>query len=618
MKNMVNELKRALVLYRQNRPDEALEIYRGILKQDPQNADAWSGLAAVMRNLGDMRGAAAAYEKAAALRPKSFAFQFNAGLASYVHKDFAKAYAFFSRALALKGDSAEANRLAGVCRSELGDIDGAEALLRTACACDPANAAAAYDLANILCDAGKAGDAEQWYRRALEIRPDFTEAAANLGELLQAVGRTAEAMSLYESILLRCPATPIVVSNALLCLNYNPPADKNAVYETHCRLASACYAGEAATAPAVRRGPARRPLRIGYVSADFRRHSVASFLLPVVANHDHGAYEVYCYAHVEKPDRRSEEFKKHAVWRDIFGLDDEAALRLIRDDDIDILVDLGGHTAGNRLGIFGRRAAPVQVTYCGYPNTTGLRAIDYRLTDWIADPDGEERYYAEKLMRLPGCFLCYAPPQGAPLPDAGAAAGRRAPVFGSFNNIAKISDATMDAWCAILRRVPAARLLLKYRYLDDSTVQQRLAQRFHDRGIGRERIDFQGRIRSLKEHLAVYNLVDIALDTFPYNGATTTCEALWMGVPVVTVAGDRHAARVGASLLSAAGVSELVTHDVEGYVETAVALAADRSRIVSFRQTLRGRVAQGMLCDGTSFTRGLEEAYQTMMEGRNG
>jgi predicted O-linked N-acetylglucosamine transferase (SPINDLY family) len=354
-------------------------------------------------------------------------------------------------------------------------------------------------------------------------------------------------------------------------------------------------------------------MKIGYVSGDFRRHSVANFLLPVFRNHDRSAFEIYCYSNNPRNDDVTERLTAVADhWRRITGLDDDAAAKMIAEDKIDILVDLSGHTDGNRLSLFTRRPAPTQVTWLGYPGSTGVEAIGFRLVDEVSDPAGDsDRHYCERLIRLDHGFLCYAPIDGATALVARAPGNGRIR-FGSFNNPAKLSPATLDVWGKLLDTVDGAELVLKGRPFADPDVRRLLLRRFEDRGIAEQRVVLLDHIPSPAAHMAAYGEIDIGLDPFPYNGTTTTCEALWMGVPVITLLGDRHSGRVGASLLSQVGLEDLIASNEENYVRLAAELAADAPRRADLRATLRDRMAASPLCDEPGFTRRLEAAYLEM------
>lgn len=356
-------------------------------------------------------------------------------------------------------------------------------------------------------------------------------------------------------------------------------------------------------------------MKIGYVSGDFRRHSVANFLLPLFRHHDRSRFQVYCYTNNAWSDDVTERLIAASDhWRRIFALDDEAAAKLIAEDGIDVLLDLSGHTANNRLSLFARQPAPVQATWLGYPGSTGIEAIQYRLVDAITDPPDEaDSHYSERLVRLDKGFLCYEPLDEAPEPIARPDGPVR---FGSFNNPAKLSPATLELWMKVLEAVDGSELVLKGRSLADAKMRQTLLTRFAKRGISPERIVLLEHMAAPERHMAAYGEVDIALDPFPYNGTTTTCEALWMGVPVVTLLGARHSARVGASLLTQVGLESLIARDERDYVRLAADLAADHRRRSGLRGKLRGMMRASPLCDGPGFARRLEEAYRGMVEGK--
>jgi predicted O-linked N-acetylglucosamine transferase (SPINDLY family) len=330
----------------------------------------------------------------------------------------------------------------------------------------------------------------------------------------------------------------------------------------------------------------------------------------VLEHYDRERFEVHCYATNGAVDEVSERLRARVDgWVQAERLTDEELAARVRADGIDILVDLAGHTSGNRLLAFARRAAPVQVTWLGYPTTTGLSAMDYRITDWEVDPAGYEAFNAERPLRLPGSYFCYRPyeraPQVAPLP----ALRSGTVTFGSFNNFAKVSPAVLALWAQVLQAVPGSRLLLKARSLADAQVRQALLERLGAQGIEGERIDLRGWEAEVGGQLALYGEVDIGLDTWPYNGATTTCEALWMGVPVVSLSGATHASRMGRSILKAAGLAHCVADTPEAYVRAAVALAGDLDALARLRAGLRERLRASPLTDEIAFTRNLEAAY---------
>jgi predicted O-linked N-acetylglucosamine transferase (SPINDLY family) len=360
------------------------------------------------------------------------------------------------------------------------------------------------------------------------------------------------------------------------------------------------------------RDPDRR-LRVAYLSGDFRTHSVGYFFQPLLAHHDHRAVEVICYSEVDNPDAMTKELRAHcSLWRDSYKMTDTALRAQLLADRIDVAIDLAGQTAKNRLRALAVKTTPVTATWLGYPATTGLSTIDWRITDDLADPPGVEAFYTEKLLRLDGGFLCYAPPADAPAvaPLPSIATGRI--TFGSFNNMQKISESTIDAWAAILRAAPESRLVLKAPTLVDRGLRQRYQDAFVSRGVDPARVELRTFIVESASHLAAYGEIDIALDPFPYNGTTTSCEAMWMGVPVLTVIGNRHAGRVGFDLLNRIGYPELAAADQSAYVAQAVQLARDPLRLQRLRSDLRERMHASSLCDAPHFARAFEQGIRVM------
>jgi protein O-GlcNAc transferase len=336
---------------------------------------------------------------------------------------------------------------------------------------------------------------------------------------------------------------------------------------------------------------------------------------PLLRGHDRQKVEVFCYAEVTRPDSFTARLQGLADhWRVTVGLSDQRLAERIRTDGIDILVDLAGHTAGNRLPVFARKPAPVRVTWLGYPNTTGLKAIDYRLVDAVTDPDGEaDAWASETLVRLEDGFVCYRGLRDGPELTPPPCLKTGTVTFGSFNNPAKVSTATFDAWAKLLSRLPQARLLLKGMWFADASTCALFLARLGERGVAADRVELVTWLPAA-EHLALYHRVDIALDPFPYNGTTTTCEALWMGVPVITLRGHRHAGRVGASLLTRIGLTDLIAHSIEEYVEIAVALAGNSGRLDDLRRALRPRMAASTICDERAFACKMEAAFRSMWQ----
>ncbi len=526
------------------------------------------------------------------------------------------------------------------------------ALYERALAVDPDCYAALVNLANILDLDNQPNEAAALYQKAIATRKNPVEALVNFGNLLSKQGRLKASVACYEQALRITPKNaivhnnlanllknkgevenaldhyrlateldpgfPVAASNRVFAMNYSGKVDGNALYEAHRAWAEHWADPESAKAAPFQndRSPERR-LRIGYLSPDFWTHSVAYFMEPLLENHDREQVEIVCYANARRADATTERLQGLADrWRDIRPLTDEQVAGMVRADGVDILVDLAGHTAGNRLFVFARKSAPIQVAYLGYPATTGMRAMDYRLTDSYADPEGvADAWHSETLVRLPTGFHCFRPPDEAPAvgPLPAREAGRV--TFGSFNNLGKVGGEVIALWSQVLRAVPDAHLIVKSQALADPGTCDDLAARFAAEGINAERLALHGRIQSQDEHLALYNRVDLALDSFPYNGVTTSCEALWMGVPVVSLAGGTHASRVGLSLLSHLGLAELTAKSADQFVERAVGLAGDFDRLEALRSTLRARMEAAPITDGSSLAGAIEAAYREMWKG---
>ncbi|NJO37518.1 MAG: tetratricopeptide repeat protein [Rhizobiales bacterium] len=453
----------------------------------------------------------------------------------------------------------------------------------------------------------------------LEAIPQGCDQAANAANLLGMMqvsqGKIRQGLDVMAATDELAPHAFPLQATRVMYLNYDPdipwPDLKKAHVDIGRRFAESLPELDQDVLPS-NLDPNRR-LRIGFVSPDFRTHSVAYFIRPYFQGFDRTQFDVVAYAHMANEDAVSADFRGLATeWRNVFDLSDQVLADQIRADGIDILVDLAGYTRETRLRAFTARPAPIQMTYVGYPNTTGLPAIDYRITDWIADPEGMDDHYTETLIRLPGCFLTYAIPAHAPELEPAPAEYRDYVTFGSFNNFAKINPGVIRLWAAVMHAVPGSRLLLKSAHSSDRTAQTVIKGSFEQAGIDPARIAFSAYRQTASNHLAVYNDVDIALDTFPYNGTTTTCEALWMGVPVVTLVGDRHAARVGASLLTTVGFPAGIAESPEDYVTTARLLAENVGLLKTMRRTLRDTMMHSPLCDSVSRARTLEQAFRAV------
>jgi predicted O-linked N-acetylglucosamine transferase (SPINDLY family) len=472
----------------------------------------------------------------------------------------------------------------------------AEPHFRKATEIDPGMATAWNNLGlSLLEKPGHIAEGMECLDKALQLDPFLVAASSARALGLQRLYKAEESLDLHSSILWMEPQNARVLSARNMLLNYLPREDRQSVFEAHKEF-GALFVKDEFQVFFNPQEPDKK-LRVGFISPDLRHHSVAFFLKPLLQNLDPSRVQTLLYHCHHTEDATSAALRRlTSKWTNLNGVEDDAAATLIQRDAPDILIDLAGHSAMNRLPLLARGLAPVQVSYLGYPNTTGVAAITHRLVDDITDPSGDADAFAtEKLIRFSPCAWTYEAPSDAPTP---AMPDESSPVtFGSFNNFLKVTDDTLAVWAKILAQVPNSRLFTKSVYLDDPEVKKNVLERLASAGITEDRVEISGFFAATQDHLAAYNRVDVALDTFPYNGTTTTCEALWMGVPVVTLTGDRHAARVGLSLLTAIGHAEWSAENEDAYIEKSVTLAQDRALRSQLRESLRSRVAGSILCD---------------------
>jgi len=629
--------------------EEAAIEYAKVLDTDPNFVPAYGNLAVMLQLTGRGDEALPYYAQAVKLDANDYAAFFNRGMLFKEYGRIEEGIADLQQSIKIKGDYGLAVVQLAELYKEKGNLEEALATLHYLIKIEPQNAEVHKMIGRIYKGKKQPLMTELYFRKALELDPHSADTINELAVLLELLGKTTEAATYLEKAISLWPDDPCFYNNlgalmrtkgetrrAVACfqkaLELNPT-----MYRTHSNLLFTynCIPGMSAErifaehqqwnerfAVPLQVSITRhsnefdigRRLKIGYVSPDFRKHAVASFIEPVLSNHDKKKVEIFLYNNFEYADETTIRLKGLADgWRDIVKLSDEQVAQLIRQDQIDILVDLSGHTAGHRLLVFARRPAPVQVTWIGYPNTTGMTAMDYRITDAFADPLGQtDCYYTEKLVRLPHSFLCFQPMANSPTCNNLPALNGQGITFGSFNNVSKITPQVLNLWVKILNAVPNSRLFLKFLALSDSTIQQGVIAAFAQRGIAPERLKLTGQTQAYYQHLADYHSVDIALDTFPYNGTTTTCEALWMGVPVVTIAGDAHVSRVGVSLLNNLGLPELVAKTEEEYVAIAVNLSSNLSRLNWLREHLREGMTRSPLMQAEKFTQELEHVYQDL------
>jgi len=645
MDGVARALSLAFQLFDAGRRVEAASVCQSVLALAPHHPDALHLQGALAHVGGEPQRAIGPILRSVALAPGRAIVHNTLGCAELAIGRPVLAAASLSRALALKPDLAEAASNLGIARKQLGDPDGAleacrravalapdhvsarvnlgavleergdyqeaAAEFRRAIGLDPASAAAAFNLGRALVPQGRLGEAAASNARALALDPSHAEAHLNLGTAKFSIGALDEAIACVRNVLSLKPDDAPAHSNLLFMMLSHPDVGPDALFaearrweDRHARPLYRLWR------PHDNDRDPERPLRIGYLSADLRQHAVTNNIDGLYTKLDATEFRLYGYAEVAQPDAVTETFRRRAEgWRFIVGLGDEAVAEAIRADRIDILVCMAGHTAGNRLRICALKPAPIQVSF-GDLTTTGLEAMDYWVSDPIVHPLDTTERFTETLLRLPS-FETHRPPAGAPDPGRPPSLDKGYVTFRSCSNLSKINPSVVALWARVLHAVPGARLLLKYvNRFADPAVRGRFAELFASHGIGADRLDFRFEVQARVHHLGVLHDIDIGLDPFPFNGCTTTFEALWMGVPVVTLSGQRFVGRVGEGILRRVDLGDLVARDGDEYVRIAAALAADSGRLAELRGSLRPRTAASALCDHEGLARATGQAFR--------
>jgi predicted O-linked N-acetylglucosamine transferase (SPINDLY family) len=631
----------ALAHHRAGALAEAVAAYRKAIALRPNHVECLVNLAQALLVLRCLDDSIAASCQAVALAPFIPEAHFNLGNALMLKGQTPQAIEAYRQAIRHRPSFSEAYSNLGNVLLSMGQIAQAIEACQTATRLNPNAAEGWHNYGNALQAAGRLPEAEASFRRGISLQPRWPDGYVNLGSVLLELQQIDQAIKAFQQALTLGPGHLRALRNLGTALteqgtvrqaiaayrqakDQDPLAHDGMLYAMHFDATASVVEisrahlewgrqyTRADPPPPLHRnsGQPDRRLKIGYVSGDFREHSVAYFLLQLLENHSATEVEVFAYSNSLRCDAMTQRLKRYVShWHQIWGLSDPLAAELIREHQIDVLVDLSGHTDHHRLPLFALRPAPVQVTWLGYPNTTGLTSIDYRMTDALADPFGQtEESYSEQLFRLSPTAWCFATPEAVDITPLSA----RPITFATFNSFAKVTDAMLTLWLELLTALPDARLVLKARGLDSPTVRNRVQQRLAEAAVDPSRVDLLRRVPDVRSHLALYNKVDIALDTFPYHGTTTTCEALWMGVPVITLAGQAHVSRVGVSLLTNAGLPELIASTPDQYTRLAIALAVDRPRLDALRSSLRNRLKLSAVMDGPQFARSVEGAFRQM------
>ena len=596
------------------RPEQALASYERALEIEPRYFEALINRGNALIELRRFEEALASYERALEVDPGSAAAHYDRGNALRALRRNAEALASYDRALALKPDYAEAFNNRAVALSELQRHAEAVADCDRAIVLMPDNAEVHYNRGNALHALNRHAEALASFDRAIELRPDYAEAVNNRGNALCGLGRHRDAVTSYERALEIRPNAAVYHSNKIFSLDFLPGhgfAEQRAVREDYERMHARDLLQPAP--PRRERGGKRLPLTLGYVSADFRAHSAATAFGAVLRRHDRSKFKLVLYSSVQVEDPMTHEFRRIAhEWVEAAAMSDAELAERIRQDAIDILIDLSGHSAGNRLLAFARKPAPLQVSAWGHATGTGLATMDYLFADPVLVPAAVRHLFAEKIYDLP-CFLPYEPPSYLPALASSPAARNGYVTFGCLNRFRKVSERALALWARILLAVPRSKLLLKDHALVGAESRDWALATIAAHGIGAERVELRGGTTH-KEHLAAYNDVDLALDPFPYGGGITTFEAVTMGVPVVSMLGDNVPARTCGAIMAALGFADFAAEDEDGYFDVAVAKASDPAALAKFRRESRKRIAASPAGNPDLYVRAVERAYLDMWQ----
>ncbi|MGA3067508.1 MAG: tetratricopeptide repeat protein [Tepidisphaeraceae bacterium] len=623
--------------------DEAIASHHQALSLNPDHPDAHNNLGTALKKIDRLDEAIEAYQKAIALRPNFPEAHFNLGNALADKKQIEQAIAAYHRAISLRPNYAQAFVNLASCLRDNEQLQESHAACRQAIALNPNLPAAHLNLGNVLKDGGfldesvaafrqsialkpdyaeahfalgvalksqdRIDEAIACFRQAIALRPNFREPYLYLGISLKSQAKLDEAIAVYRQALAKFPDYNDAHGNLILAMHYNPAYDAQSIAQELNRWKKR-HADplQKFIQPHAPDPNPNRPLRIGYISADFRKHPVGRNLLPLFQHHDHNLFHVTAYSAVEAPDALTTQFQQNAdAWREVAKLSDHDLAQQIRQDQIDILLDLSVHTGGNRLLVFARKPAPIQVTYLGYPGSTGLDTIDYRISDPHIDPPGQdESCYTEKTIRLPNTYWCYQPGDASALTPVPSPALKNGYItFGCQNNYCKLCLPVWTSWSAILKATPHSKLLV---YSPPGSHRETARETLANLGIDPTRLTFSDARN--QDYFRTYNQIDIALDPFPFTGGHTTCDALWMGVPTITLSGQTPVSRGGRSILSNLGLFDLIARTPEEYVQIAVTLAGDVNRLDSLRQSIRPRMQASSLMNPHQFARDMESAYR--------
>lgn len=641
------DFQKAVQFHQNGHLTQASNLYQQILECDPNHVDSLVNLAAIVYN-SDPQESLNLLRTARNIAPDNGSVHFNLGNLLHRHGFRKKAIQEFREVIRLQPQNAEAYFRLGNLFSENGRLEDALFCYQKAFQLKPEDVRVLNNLTDVLHRQGKDAQAEEMAKKTLELNPNLVEAHGNLGNVYKKQGNYEKAEFHFKEALKLEPDQAKVLyhlgatllfsnrhkeasehlrkaveinpefyqshSSLVYALNYIEQQDQQHVFEEHRQWGTQHSAGiQEEGWPWIERD-LRKKLRIGFVSPDFRAHVVALFIQQLFKHYDKNQFEFYGYAEVENPDGYTSTFMNLLDgWRSTIGVPDQEVYQTIKNDHIDILIDLAGHSAGNRLKVFSMKPAPIQVSYLGYINTTGLQEMDYRFCDAYVNPHKTQAYYTEQLIHLPGSFSCYEPINPSPPVAETPGLTNQYVTFGCFNNTNKLTPGTIRVWSELLKELPSSKLLLKSSHLNDPQTIERFKVQFLEQGVKEEQLIFEGS-SEIYEYLASYNKIDIALDPFPHNGGTTSHDLLWMGVPMITLEGDRYVSRFGLSILTNLGYPEWIASNEKEYIHKASALASDLDALNTIRLGLREKMNTSPLCDGTTFSRNFERTLRSLWE----
>jgi protein O-GlcNAc transferase len=612
--NFINvHLNMALLYEQTQRFIQAEKCYLSAEALQADSVEVQQKMAQFYSTIGNIKKAILHYQKATQLAPENPEFQNSLGLLYLDNSQWQLAIEHFNQAIKLQPSMYIAINNLGSAYSEMGDIEHALQSYQQALNLSPDNIYILNNMAQIEEKRFNYSGAEPYYLKALEIKADFVEVLHNLSMLYFNSGRLEPAFEKIQQAINSHPQRYNSAQNLCAFKNYDPCIDSSELARIHFEFANN-YMNNIQAKTYQKQQYHHKRIRIGYLSSDFRCHPIAFFIEGILKHHDKDLFEIYCYSNNSLQDKITQMLQSLTEhWCDVTLLSDQVLAQQIEGDQIDILVDLNGHTQGNRMPCLATKPAPVLVNYLGYPNTTGMKVFDYRLSDNYCDPTtSNDQNYSEQLLRLPNSFFCYSPPKNSPEISDLPLLKNKYITFGSFNGLYKLSESVLTLYARVLSEITQSRLVLQTSLLKDKQIAEQVFSQFERLGISRERIDLLP-ATSLEEYLNYHNKIDIILDCFPWNGHTTSCHALWMGVPLITLAGDRHASRIGGSLLHSLKMDEWIANNQDEYISKACSLASDSERLMYLRSSLRDRMQSTFVDSSQTFTQNLEDLYKKML-----